>query len=181
MNINVYSDQIDKITSDFTATFGGLTQEQLNWKPDSKTWSIAQNIDHLMVLNQTYFPIIQSIRENKFMLPFIGKIPFLVNFLGKMILSSVQPDRRRKVKTFSIWEPKSSNIDGDILERFRDHQEKLKKLIVDNSDLIEKGVVISSPANKNIVYRLDKAFEIIITHEMRHFEQAKEVKKKMQN
>ena len=42
-------------------------------------------------------------------------------------------------------------------------------------DLLEKGTVISSPANKNIVYKLENAFDIITTHEQRHLEQAREV------
>lgn len=48
-------------------------------------------------------------------------------------------------------------------------------MIRNSKELIQKGVVISSPANKNIVYKLDKAFEIIIAHEKRHFEQSKDV------
>ncbi|CAZ97441.1 Putative protein [Zobellia galactanivorans] len=40
--------------------------------------------------------------------------------------------------------------------------------------MIEKGCIISSPANKNIVCRLETAFDIIVTHEQRHFEQLKE-------
>ncbi len=55
------------------------------------------------------------------------------------------------------------------------HQSNLKELIESSKDLVEAGVVISSPANKNIVYKLEKAFDIIIIHEQRHLEQAKEV------
>jgi hypothetical protein len=40
---------------------------------------------------------------------------------------------------------------------------------------LEKGTVISSPANKYIVYKLETAFDIIVAHEERHLEQAKEV------
>jgi len=48
-------------------------------------------------------------------------------------------------------------------------------MIENSKDLVEKGTVISSPANKNIVYKLEKAFEILLTHERRHFEQSKEI------
>ncbi len=37
----------------------------------------------------------------------------------------------------------------------------------------------TSPANPNIVYTLEKAFEIIVMHEIRHLEQAKRVKEGM--
>jgi len=38
--------QIDDITEQFSTLFGSLPAEQLHWKPDAQTWSIAQNIDH---------------------------------------------------------------------------------------------------------------------------------------
>ena len=41
--------------------------------------------------------------------------------------------------------------------------------------MLGKGVVISSPANKNIVYKLETALDIITTHEKRHFEQARRI------
>lgn len=171
--------QIDSITASFKNTFEHLTTEQLNWKPDAKTWSIAQNIDHLLVINETYYPVIKAVREGTYQIPFIGKIGFMVNFFGKTILNSVQPDRKKKMKTFPLWEPSQSNIPGDILARFEKHQEELKQLITSSQDLVERQTVISSPVNKNIVYRIDTAFDIIVTHEQRHFEQAKEVLHKL--
>jgi hypothetical protein len=48
-------------------------------------------------------------------------------------------------------------------------------VIAHSQDLVEQGVVISSPANKYFVYKLGKAFEIVVTHEQRHFNQSKEV------
>jgi hypothetical protein len=63
------------------------------------------------------------------------------------------------------------------LGSFEKHQSELKKLIEDSSDLLDKSTIISSPANRNIVYKLETAFDIIVTHERRHFEQAKEIEK----
>ena len=62
-----------------------------------------------------------------------------------------------------------------ILDQFTQHQTTLKKEIETAADLIKKEVVIASPANKNIVYKLSTAFDVIVTHELRHLEQAKEV------
>ena len=169
-----WSEEIDKTTHNFIETFSGLNIDQLNWKPNSQTWSIAQNIDHLIVINKTYFPVIESIRKGTYKIPFISKLGFIVSFFEKIVLKSVQPDRNKKIKTFSIWEPSKSEIPNGILDRFKEHQVELKKMIKNSRDLVEKGTIISSPANKNIVYKLEIAFEIIVTHEKRHFEQSKE-------
>lgn len=188
MTSNRWTPQIDSVTASFKNTFGNLTAEQLNRKPclptgrlESKTWSIAQNVDHLMVIHATYYPVIRAVREGTYHPPFVGKFRFMVNFFGKVILNSVQPDRRKKMKTFPLWEPSSSDIAGDVIPRFEKHQEELKQLILSSHDLVEKGTVISSSANKNIVYRLDTAFDIIVTHEQRHFEQAREVLQKIKS
>lgn len=170
-----WSEKINKITQDFIESFGGLNTDQLNWKPNSQTWSIAQNIDHLMVINKTYFPVIESIRKGTYKIPFISKLGFIVSFLGKRVLKAVQPDRKKKIKTFPIWEPSKSEISNGILERFKQDQSKLKKMIENSRDLVEREIIISSPANKNIVYKLETAFEIIVAHEKRHYEQSKEV------
>lgn len=170
-----WTHKIDTITADYKNAFGTLSVDQLNWKPNPETWSVAQNLDHLIVINKTYEPVLAAVRAGGYSLPFMGKLGFMVNFLGKMVLNSVQPDRKRKMKTFPIWEPATSKIEGDILSKFEKHQQGLKELILNNFDLLQKGTIISSPANRNIVYKLETAFDIIVAHEQRHLEQAKEV------
>jgi len=175
MNTDKWTSQIDRTTEVFKREFGALTPEELNRKPNPTTWSIAQNIDHLIVTNGTYYPIIKSVREGSYKTPFTGKIGFMVNMFGKLVLNAVQPGTRKKIKTFPIWEPSTSNIPADILARFEKSQAEMKQMITGCADLLDKRTVISSPANRNIVYKLEDAFNIIVTHQLRHFEQAKEV------
>lgn len=170
-----WTTKLDIITEQSIAQFGTLTNEQLNWKPNANTWSIAQNLDHLIVVNETYYPVLASLKERTYKTPFIAKIGFIVSFLGKTVLKAVQPDRQKKMKTFPIWEPSMSQIEGDVLKRFENHQKELKQKIENAKELLEIQAIISSPANRNIVYKLETAFDIIVSHERRHFEQAKEV------
>ena len=167
--------EIAKVTNECRALFGSLTSEELNWKPNSTTWSIAQNLDHLIVVNETYYPVLDGLKAGTYKTPVIAKIGFMVSFLGKMIVKAVHPDRRKKMKTFPIWEPSVSFDQDDILRRFETHQNELKQRIEETTYLAEKGLVISSPANRNIVYTLETAFDIIVLHEQRHLEQAKEI------
>lgn len=177
MKTDIWLTQIDKITNDFRQTFGTLTGEQINWRPNEQTWSIAQNIDHLMKINESYYPIIDAVKNGTYKMPFVGKINFIVQFFGNALFSAVQPNGRKKSKTFPIWEPNHSIELTEILDKFEKHQEGLKEQIRNSEDLLAKGAVISSPANNNIVYKLEMAFDIIVAHEQRHFEQAKELLK----
>jgi hypothetical protein len=176
MTTEKWTREIDLVTDAFKREFGTLSATQLNWKPNANTWSVAQILDHLIVINRTYDPILKDAREKKLKLPFISKIGFMVSFFGNVILKSVQPEQKRKTKTFPIWEPSTSAIDGDILIRFENHQAEFKELIRNSADLLESGTIIHSPANKNIVYTLEAAFDIMVTHEKRHLEQARRLK-----
>lgn len=167
---------IDRTTAAIKADFGYLSADQLNWKPNAETWSIGQNIDHLMVINQSYFPIFEALKAGQYHAPWHAKAGFLVSFMGKLILDSVQTDRQKKGKTFSIWEPTTSDVSANIIEQFEQHQQVLKQYIQTLTSNAEKGAVVASPANRKIVYRLSTAFDIIISHEERHAEQAREVK-----
>ncbi|MEQ9405106.1 MAG: DinB family protein [Cyclobacteriaceae bacterium] len=167
-------EELDKITQEFTKHFGSLSTEELNWKPNAKAWSIAQNIDHLMVINRSYFPILEKLRTGTYEPPFMAKFGFLVSFFGKTILKASSPDRRKRMKTFPIWEPDQSTLPGNIPDLFAGHQDELKREMIACSELLIKNTIISTPANKNIVYRLETAFDIIVGHEQRHLAQSLE-------
>jgi len=173
--MNQWIQSIDRSTEEFQKHFATLNQEELNWKPNPKAWSIAQNIDHLIVINKTYFPVLAELKAGTYQTPFTAKIGFLVSYFGKMILNSVKPEYQKKIKTFPIWEPTKSEISDDILDRFVQHQSALKEMILSAKPFLEQGAIISSPANKNIVYKLETAFDIITNHEQRHLAQAKVV------
>jgi len=167
--------KIDRITEKFLNSYSPLSQEELNWKPNAETWSIAENIDHLIVLNESYYSAFESLQKGNYKLPFVARFGFVVTFFGNLILKSVQPDRKKKMKTFKIWEPSKSSFTKNILNRFEEHQHRLKEEILKVQDQIKQNAIISSPVNKNIVYKLETALNILITHEERHYEQANEI------
>ncbi|MEM6699907.1 MAG: DinB family protein [Bacteroidota bacterium] len=173
--MNHWNQQLDQNTAQFVAHFENLSAEELNWKLNPNTWSIAQNIDHLIITNSTYFPVLAALKSGTYQTPFVGKFGFLTSLMGKMVLNASGADRRKKIKTFPIWEPSQGELSGDIVAQFTKHQEKLKQEIETSTHLAASGIVIASPANKNIAYKLSTAFDVIVVHEQRHLEQAKEV------
>ena len=173
--MNRWAEQIDKITGNLINSFSVLSEEDLNWKPAPKIWSIAENIDHIITVNESYFPIFSDLKKGTYNLPFIARFGFVVRFFGNMILKSVQPETKRKTKTFGIWEPSENSYKKAILGRFEEHQTRLKNEIGQLQERIDQNAVIYSPANKNIVYKLETAFDILIAHEKRHYKQANEI------
>lgn len=174
-HIENWNKRIDHVTREVQSTFGALSEAHLNHKPDTKTWSVAENLEHLILVNESYYPLIDSVRKGELSLGWSSKLGFLRNMFAKMILGSVEPTRKRKMKTFPIWTPAATSTTPQAVIRFVEHQKQLQAFISSCNDLLEKDQVICSPANQNISYTLAQAFEIIVTHEERHLNQAQEV------
>lgn len=168
-------DQVDANTQQFVSHFESLNAVELNWKPNTNVWSIAQNIDHLIHINNTYGKVFSDLNSGNLKLPFIARFKFITNLLGDLILKAVEPTRKKKTKTFTIWEPGQSQVSEDILERFVMSQDELKNHIITLKEEIGKDTIVYSPINKQIVLSVGSAFDIIITHEQRHLNQCKEV------
>ncbi len=165
---------LEENTIEYAAAFGGLSGVQLNWKPGADRWSIGQIIDHVITTNSAYFPVIDGLHAGTYTPHFAAKFQFLVNFFGKTILRSVQPETQHKTKTLPPFEPRQSGIPEDIVGKFAWHQARLIREIGGAASILDK--VVSSPASRIVVYRLDRAFDILVAHERRHLVQAKAVK-----
>jgi hypothetical protein len=173
MNPSQWTDPLARITQEYKTAFHSLSAGQLNWKPSPDRWSIGQVIDHVIATNSTYFPIIEEIKNGTYKPHFNAKFGFLANFFGKLLLRSVQPEAQRKIKTFPPFEPSQSALPADIVAKFEAHQAKLIQEINGAQSILDR--VVSSPANRIVVYRLDRAFDIVVAHERRHLLQAKAV------
>ena len=173
--MNSLIETIDHITYEVTRHFGNLNSRDLNDKPSASQWSIAQNLQHIIIVNESYLPVIKKLRNKSYKAGWLTRQAFLVKLTGKKILESVQPVVKKKIKTFEEWKPLENMVIEDIIPKFDTHQQLLKELILSSQDLIDAGTVIHSPVNRLIVYSLEDAFKIMVAHEERHLNQAKEV------
>ena len=167
-------DELDANLSLFNSAFNLLDSKSLNWKPDAKSWSVGQCIHHLITTNNLYFPVFQDLINGKHKTPFMANIPGATNMFGNLIYKSLNEDRKKKYKTFPVFEPSASSISENILNDLEANHLKLKKAISGLSNAM-LNASMASPANKIVVYKISKALDIICTHERRHYHQAKEV------
>lgn len=176
-----YIISLDAITAEARQEFEELPEDKLHLNPSPNRWSIAQNIAHLIVVNRSYFPIFQKLKDGTYSGAFIGKIPFFPKLFGNMIYKSVSDRGEKKIKTFPLWEPEKLESDEDIVRKFVSHQDEMKQWIYQMDPFVIQKRIIHSPANRLIVYSLEQALQIIIAHEWRHLEQAKNALKVIEN
>lgn len=156
--------------------FAPLTLKELYYNPSPDTWSIAENLQHLVQVNKSYFPIFNQIINHTFRPAWSGRFAIFYNTFGKTILRSVNEDRKKKIKTFILWKPTFQDDKEKILDNFLQNNFELMEWMEKLKPFLGIDTVIHSPANKIISYTLDQSFDIIISHEKRHLNQAKEIK-----
>lgn len=167
--------ELQTLSADAKNIFGKLSSEQINWKPSEKVWSVGQCFEHLIVTNELYFPNIQKVIAGTHHNNFYSKIPFGVDLIAALMRNSLNPNQKRKMKTFKIFEPAASNISSTIIEDFTENQQTLIEMAKAVKDLNIHQIKISEPVGAALNLRLDDAFEILAMHEKRHFKQAERV------
>jgi hypothetical protein len=168
-------DLIDQITSAVTQTFTGLDQDQLNWKPSAREWSIAQCLDHLLVTNRTYYPKFSGLLEGQAASRFWTSLPGWAKLWGQFIYWSVDPPTSRYFPAPTLFKPAQNQINANIIEDFGQNQEVLKSWLAKLADMDFERTYITSPISSIVVYSLKDTFRILVTHERLHFQQAKRV------
>jgi hypothetical protein len=163
------------IAEDARETFGHLSEEQLNWKPNADEWSVAQCFDHLIVINSGYFPLIEKIARGEHKPSLKERLPLLPRIFGPLVINAVKPQAKRKLKATSKFQPSSSAIGGDIIAKFVEHQQAVVEHIKMTAHLDLKKIVITSPVASFVTYTLSDAYKVVVEHEKRHFAQAKRV------
>jgi hypothetical protein len=158
------------------AEFGGLSAEQLNWKPDGKSWSVAQCFDHLVVTHSLYFPLFEKLAAGEVKATFWEKYSPLSGFFGRFLIKSLDPKNLKPMKTTAKAVPSSSEIGSNIMRRFYDHQLEIIDAIKRLPDSLDtKKTIITSPLASFVTYSLDDALTFVPMHCERHFNQAKRV------
>jgi hypothetical protein len=167
--------EANAITDDVQKSFGHLNSQQLNWKPSANQWSVAQCLDHLIVINSTYFPIIEKIARDGYKPTLQQRVPVLPRLFGSLVLTAVSPEGKRKYKTARHVEPSSSAIPADIVDKFRAHQQELIRHMKLTENLDLSNTIITSPVASFAAYSMLYAYRIVVAHERRHLLQAQRV------
>ena len=168
--------ELKNVANESREAFGSLTAEQLNWKPDAKSWSVAQCFDHLITTHSLYFPLFDRLIAGDKQTTFWEKYSPLSGFFGRFLIKGLDPNNKKKMKTTGKAFPSSSEIGADIIERFGEHQEEMARY-VERLPLDPKWneLMITSPLLGFVTYSLDDAMTFVPMHCRRHFDQAKRV------
>jgi len=163
------------VADEVQSAFGGLTVEEMNWKPSETEWSAAQCFDHLITINSFYFPIFDKLRSGTLPTTWLERISPLSGFFGRFLIKAMSPETEKKMKTSKRAYPSASEISGDIIERFVEHQSELADHIRQLPSDLDLKKIITSPLASFVTYSIDDCLTMLVVHERRHILQAKRV------
>ena len=166
--------QMTEASTDAAAAFGGLTVEQLNWKPSEKGWSVAQCLDHVIRTNHEFDAEFAKLASGARKNSFWENISPLTGWGGRFLVNAVSEDSKKaKVPSKRIVPP--SDLAADIVQQFVEHIGEVNRQVEACAGADLEKTVVTSPFLFIFTYRLDDAFTVLVEHTKRHIRQAKRV------
>ena len=164
------------IARDAQSGFGDLGEQQLNWRPDARRWSVAQCFDHLLRTNREMFQAMDAAASGSKPLTIWQRLPVLPGLFGAMLVKSQAPEARRKFTAPRKGEPASSAIDRKIIGRFAAYQGEAAGRVRALEGRDAARIIMVSPFVSFLTYSVLDGCRLIATHQRRHFEQARRVR-----
>ncbi|MEQ9467215.1 MAG: DinB family protein [Ekhidna sp.] len=160
-------DHLKDTQAELLKTVKGLSDEQLNFKPDADTWSIAECVEHIAVTEAGLFEIVKGTLQAE---PDPSKRAE-VSMADEDLLNIIE-SRERKVKTRPEMEPanKFGGFDGS-LEAFKAQRAVNMKFVKSTEDDL-RNRYFDFPFGKADAYQV---MLFISGHSKRHTDQIKEV------
>ena len=155
----------------------GLTEEQLNWKPDPGRWSISQCLDHLTVSSagfDSFFP--EAIARGRAKWPTDTPADYRPSLIGGWLARQLLPESTRKLKAPKVFRPSEHSAIHGALQKYLDQQEVFLRFVKNAGGLDYNKTRLRSPVTPLLRYSLADAFVITVVHGWRHLAQARRVR-----
>jgi uncharacterized damage-inducible protein DinB len=157
----------------FSETLKHKSVDELNWKSNPTSWSVLECLEHLNLYGDFYIPEIRKvIKESKTK----EERVFKSGFIGEYFASSMLPkEKLNKMKTFKDKNPLNSNLSLETIHRFVKQQNEFLELLEKAKAVNLNKVKTSITLTKLIKLKLGDTLRFIVNHNIRHFEQIKDV------
>jgi len=163
--------QFDAVSRDVRKLTDFLSDADLQQRPKSRAWSIAECIQHLTATNHIYIPILTSALQGA---P-AGNGLYKMDWRGRLLKWVLEPPYRSKVKTMPSLEPKIEDIRRVLPDFVVSQQQFVDAMERWQGRALDK-VLITSPFNKRLRYNIYSLFNVVAAHQRHHLWQAQRVK-----
>lgn len=169
-------DQLDAVMLDCHALTDSLTEEQLNWKPDPKRWSIAQCLQHMTLTVQLYPAEIERMIGDAKARYSGGGRRLRQGLVATWIINGMEPPPRMRIRTARKVEPEPALHREEVLGGFAAAHTRLRELILACDGVPLDHARMRSPFMPLFRFTLRQALQVNLAHARRHLWQARQVR-----
>ena len=163
--------RIEYLVTKCESTLVPLNDAQFNWKKDDKTWSIAQNLHHIILVNSSYIDECRNVFHQNETITTKNLSPYRTDYNGNMMFHFVDPRNTLKSKTIAEFIPSNDTFKNSFKMEFCKNLKKLQSFLEEVSGYDFNETKIQTPNNKFINVNLGDMIKIIIDHTERHYNQ----------
>jgi|SRR6187401_2392492 len=155
--------------SDLTQSLKGLTEAQLNFKPNAESWSVKECMYHIAISEKNLWGMLEGAMKT----PATPDKRSEVKMTDEQVVAALE-SRERKVKTFAPFEPQNTPFKtlDEAMTSFKDlRAEHIKYMKTTTEDL--RNHMVQMPFGTLDCYQLCL---MMAAHTERHRKQMEEVK-----
>jgi DinB superfamily len=170
---------LDESDREAHALIAELDEERFNWRPDERSWSVAQCLDHLNVGNRYYLEAMgRAVEEAK------GKNvsrrgPIRPGVFERWFIRTMGPVPRLRLPAPSKIVPAARKSRAEVGDEWTRLQARLQELLHEAAPLDLNRTRFVNPFISLIHFSVGTGFLVMETHERRHLLQARNVVAKM--
>jgi hypothetical protein len=153
-----------------------LDDERLNWRPDERSWSIAQCLDHLNVASEAYAGPIGEALERARRNGAVRRGPIQPGPFSRWFIATLEPPPKRRLPAPKKIVPAARKGKAEVIEEWRRAQSAVRDLLREAAGLDLNGTRFVNPFLPLIRFSVGTGFRVIASHERRHLWQSERVR-----
>jgi hypothetical protein len=171
-------DEIDAVDRAVDALVAPLSDEQFFWKPDDgRSWSIAQCLEHLAIINGTYGAAVAKGIESARARGLTGGRPIELPLFGRMFVKAMEPPVKRRLRAPRKAIPQTTRAREEIMRAFADGHALTRGTIRAAADIDVNRARFVNPFIRFIRWTIGTGLQVGPAHDRRHVWQAENVRK----
>jgi len=162
--------RLDAQTEEIEAFVRSLDADALHRRPEPEKWSVAEHVEHLTLSNRPYAELLgAAVEEGRERDATHGGGRFKKSLLIRVLIWSLKPPVRWKMKTFEPLEPKEKRYQAEsVLTDFRKSQEDLASALRAGDGLDLGRIEVTSPFASWLRFSVIQAVDFLASHGDRH-------------
>lgn len=173
--------EIDANLSHAESLTHALSPAQFNWRPEPGRWSIAECLQHLILIAKIDLEPLAAAIQAGHAANLKGDGPFTYGFLARKFIASMEPPITRRFKAPKTYLPPSQSDPASTLAEYQRIGAELRRLSLaaDGLDLVKVKTampVLPALLRPFVKMALGARLTLITTHDRRHLWQAEQVR-----